>query len=102
MAPTAAAGWSPSMAPAASRSTSASSPSTRTTCRCWSAATRGSDLGGVPAHAIAASHHGGDGNTRRARGVTLYEVESTIEGDIDLRGILGLSAEVRNGYEQLR
>ena len=34
--------------------------------------------------------------------MTLYEVESTVEGDIDLRGILGLSDEVRNGYRQLR
>jgi uncharacterized OsmC-like protein len=34
--------------------------------------------------------------------VTLYEVESTVEGDIDLRGILGISGQVRNGYEQIR
>ncbi|HZO67223.1 MAG TPA: OsmC family peroxiredoxin, partial [Kribbellaceae bacterium] len=27
---------------------------------------------------------------------------STVEGDIDLLGILGLSDEVRNGYEQIR
>jgi hypothetical protein len=30
------------------------------------------------------------------------EVESTVEGDIDLRGILGFSDEVRNGYQQMR
>jgi uncharacterized OsmC-like protein len=34
--------------------------------------------------------------------VTLTEVESRIEGDIDLRGILGLSDQVRNGYQQIR
>jgi uncharacterized OsmC-like protein len=34
--------------------------------------------------------------------VTLTEVESTVEGDIDLRGILGLSPDVRNGYNQIR
>jgi hypothetical protein len=34
--------------------------------------------------------------------VTLTEVSSTVEGDIDLLGILGLSDEVRNGYQQLR
>jgi len=28
-------------------------------------------------------------------------VESIVEGDIDLLGILGLSDEVRNGYEQI-
>ena len=35
-----------------------------------------------------------------ARGVNLTEVESTVEGDIDLLGILGLSDDVRNGYQQ--
>lgn len=29
-------------------------------------------------------------------------MRSTVEGDIDLRGILGLSNEVRNGYERIR
>jgi uncharacterized OsmC-like protein len=29
-------------------------------------------------------------------------VESTIEGDIDLQGILGLSDRVRNGYRSIR
>jgi hypothetical protein len=38
----------------------------------------------------------GIGNIASARGVDLYAVESTIEGDIDLNGILGLSDEVRN------
>ena len=66
----------------------------------------GRDQGPTPVeyllHAIAACITAGIANIAAARGVTLYEVESTIEGDIDLRGILGLSAEVRNGYEQLR
>jgi len=37
-----------------------------------------------------------------ARGIKLDEVESTYEGDIDLRGFLGLDPKVRNGYEQIR
>lgn len=37
-----------------------------------------------------------------ARGVRLTVVESTLEGDIDLRGALGLSDEVRNGFECIR
>jgi uncharacterized OsmC-like protein len=53
-------------------------------------------------HAIAACITSGIGNIAAARGVKLTEVESTVEGDIDLRGILGLSNEVRNGYERLR
>jgi uncharacterized OsmC-like protein len=53
-------------------------------------------------HALAACITAGIGNIAAARGVTLYEVESAIEGDIDLRGIFGHSREVRNGYEQIR
>ena len=66
----------------------------------------GRDQGPTPVefllHAIAACITAGIGNIAAARGVTLHEVESTVEGDIDLRGILGVSEEVRNGYEQLR
>jgi uncharacterized OsmC-like protein len=36
-----------------------------------------------------------------ARGVRIDEIETTFEGDLDLRGFLGLSKEVRNGYRQL-
>ena len=53
-------------------------------------------------HAIAACLTAGLANIAAARGVTLHRVESTVEGDIDLLGILGLSAEVRNGYRQIR
>ncbi|MGC3996469.1 MAG: OsmC family protein [Anaeromyxobacter sp.] len=66
----------------------------------------GRDHGPTPVefllHALAACITSGVGNIAAARGVTLYEVESTVEGDIDLRGIFGQSTEVRNGYEQLR
>ncbi|HJS58581.1 MAG TPA: OsmC family protein [Vicinamibacteria bacterium] len=37
-----------------------------------------------------------------ARGIHLEEVESRFEGDLDVRGLLGLSDEVRNGYERIR
>ena len=53
-------------------------------------------------HAIASCITAGIGNIAAARGVKLTSVESTVEGDIDLRGILGLSDEVRNGYQQMR
>jgi uncharacterized OsmC-like protein len=53
-------------------------------------------------HAIASCITSGIGNIAAARGVTLTEVESTVEGDIDLRGILGLSDQVRNGYRRMR
>src|SRR5262249_52663641 len=44
----------------------------------------------------------GLGNIAAVRKITLESVESRVEGDIDLRGILGLSDEVRNGFEQIR
>lgn len=37
-----------------------------------------------------------------AKGITLEEVESELEGDLDLRGFLGISEQVRNGYENIR
>lgn len=45
---------------------------------------------------------GGIGNIASARGVELHSVEATIEGEIDLQGILGLNDEVRNGYQEIR
>jgi len=53
-------------------------------------------------HGLASCLTAGLANIAAARGVTLTEVESTVEGDIDLRGILGLSDEVRNGYRAIR
>jgi uncharacterized OsmC-like protein len=53
-------------------------------------------------HAIAACLTSGLANIAAARGVTLHEVTSTVEGDIDLLGILGLSDQVRNGYQGIR
>ncbi|MGN6577886.1 MAG: OsmC family protein [Nocardioides sp.] len=54
-------------------------------------------------HAIAACITAGLANIAAARGVELTKVTSTVEGDIDLLGILGLSdGTVRNGFEQIR
>jgi uncharacterized OsmC-like protein len=66
----------------------------------------GADNGPTPVefvlHALAACLTAGIGNIAAARGVTLHEVEATVEGDIDLRGILGISGEVRNGFQAIR
>jgi uncharacterized OsmC-like protein len=53
-------------------------------------------------HAIAACLTSGLANIAAARGITLHRVRSSVEGDVDLLGILGLSREVRNGYRQIR
>jgi uncharacterized OsmC-like protein len=67
----------------------------------------GEDHGPTPIefvlHAIAACLTSGLANIAAARGIQLRKVTSTVEGDIDLLGILGLSdGSVRNGYEQIR
>jgi len=53
-------------------------------------------------HALASCITGGIANIAAARGITLTEVESQIEGDINLLGIFGMSKEVRNGYQGIR
>jgi uncharacterized OsmC-like protein len=56
-------------------------------------------------HAIAACLTSGLANVAAARGVALTSVESTVEGDINLLGILGLSPAdkpVRNGYQGIK
>lgn len=66
----------------------------------------GADNGPTPVewvlHALATCLTAGIGNIAAARGIKLTKVESTVEGDIDLRGILGLSKEVRNGYQGIQ
>lgn len=36
-----------------------------------------------------------------AQGVKIDEVESTLRGDLDLQGFLGMSENIRNGYEKI-
>jgi uncharacterized OsmC-like protein len=37
-----------------------------------------------------------------ARGIEIRRLESSLEGDLDLRGFLGLSEDVRKGYQAVR
>ena len=37
-----------------------------------------------------------------AKGIVLKSVESRLEGDIDVRGFLGISKDVRKGYQEIR
>jgi uncharacterized OsmC-like protein len=65
----------------------------------------GQDQGPTPVefvlHALAACLTAGLANIAAARRVRLTEVRSTVTGDIDLNGILGLDPDVRNGYDQI-
>jgi uncharacterized OsmC-like protein len=66
----------------------------------------GKDEGPNPAeyllHALAACLTTSIVYVAAARGVELTEVESVFEGNADVRGALGISDEVRNGFEDVR
>jgi uncharacterized OsmC-like protein len=66
----------------------------------------GTDQGPTPAelllNALAACLMAGLGNIASARGVELHGVRCKVEGDIDLRGILGIDSSVRNGFSDIR
>jgi uncharacterized OsmC-like protein len=66
----------------------------------------GTDTGANPAeyllHALAACLTTSLVYVAAARKVRLTEVESTLEGEMDVRGALGVSDEVRNGFTRIR
>src|SRR5215831_18701522 len=53
-------------------------------------------------HALAACRSGTIVYHAAARGIALEGVETTIHGDLDLHGFLGLDSNVRPGYEQIQ
>ncbi|MCU1360876.1 MAG: OsmC family peroxiredoxin [Ilumatobacteraceae bacterium] len=65
----------------------------------------GADNGPTPVehllHALAACLTAGIANVAAARKVTLTEVTSTVQGNIDLRGMLGIDDGIRNGFEDV-
>ena len=66
----------------------------------------GGDVGPTPVEfllvALSSCLTAGIANIAAARGVKLSRIQSSVEGDMDLRGILGLSKDVRNGYKGIR
>jgi len=66
----------------------------------------GSDKGPTPVefvlHALATCLTAGIANIAAARGINLTEVTSTVEGNIDLLGTLGLDEGVRNGFQGIK
>jgi uncharacterized OsmC-like protein len=66
----------------------------------------GTDTGPNPAeyllHALAACVTTAIVYVAAARGVRLTAVESTLEGDMDVQGTLGLDDDYRNGFEHIR
>ena len=66
----------------------------------------GTDMGPSPVeyllHALAGCLTAGIANIAAARGIELTEVSSTVEGDIDLNGVLGLDPNARNGFQGIK
>ena len=66
----------------------------------------GRDQGADPAehvlHALAASLTTALVYHAAARGITIEAVESRLEGEIDIQGFLGLSDQVRKGFQNVR
>jgi uncharacterized OsmC-like protein len=66
----------------------------------------GTDTGPNPAeyllHALAACLTTSIVYVAAARGVELLSVESTLEGNVDVRGGLGLDDSIRNGFQHIR
>ena len=63
------------------------------------------DQGVTPAEMVLVGLAGcltaGIASVAQNRGVQLRSVKATVEGDMDLAGILGIDPEVRNGYRQI-
>lgn len=63
---------------------------------------RGPNAGEYLLQALAACVAGTIVYHAAARGIALEALECKVEGDVDLRGFLGLDSAVRPGYEQIR
>jgi uncharacterized OsmC-like protein len=66
----------------------------------------GADMGINPVEALLAALSGCITTSMvvqaSAQGILLDEVESDYEGDLDVRGLLAVSPDVRNGYSEIR
>ena len=51
---------------------------------------------------LAGCLNAGVASVAQNRGIQLHSVETTIEGDMDLAGILGIDSDVRNGFGAIR
>lgn len=64
------------------------------------------DAGATPAEialsALASCLTAGVATVAQNRGIQLRRVTATVEGDMDLFGILGVDADVRNGFSDIR
>jgi uncharacterized OsmC-like protein len=65
-----------------------------------------SDAGATPAEiaisALASCLTAGVAAVAQNRGIQLHSVKATVEGDMDIYGILGIDPDVRNGFNAIR
>ncbi|MCY1128491.1 OsmC family protein [Frigidibacter sp. RF13] len=52
--------------------------------------------------ALASCLIGGVASVAQHRGIQLRSVRAKVEGDLDVKGILGMDAEIRNGFSAIR
>lgn len=64
------------------------------------------DAGATPAEialsALASCLTAGVASVAQNRGIQLHSVKATVEGDMDMYGILGIDPDVRNGFSAIR
>lgn len=64
------------------------------------------DMGATPVEivlsALASCLSAGVASVAQNRGIQLRSVKASVEGDMDLYGILGIDADVRNGFSAIR
>jgi uncharacterized OsmC-like protein len=64
------------------------------------------DQGATPAEYVLVGLAGcltaGVASIAQHRGIQLHSVRATVEGDMDIRGILGIDRDVRNGFEGIQ
>lgn len=64
------------------------------------------DRGATPVELILSGLAGcltaGIASVAQHRGIQLHSVTATVEGDMDLQGILGIDSDVRNGFRSIR
>ena len=63
---------------------------------------QGPNAGEYLLHALAACVTSAMVYHAAARGISIEEVESSIDGDVDLRGFLGIDKNVRSGFQEIR
>ena len=63
---------------------------------------RAPNAGEYVLHALAACLSGTIVYHAAARGIALESLQTTIHGDLDVRGFLGLDSTIRPGYDQIR